>query len=81
LEDFRLVTKGATELKAASSAAEFNAIKDGHYNAYATKFRRTTEKMERAAREKNLDGATLAYLDMTLSCVECHKYVRIVPPN
>jgi hypothetical protein len=81
LEDFRLVAKGAAELKAASTSAEFNVINDGYYNAYAAKFRRTTEKMVKAARDKNLDGATLAYLDMTLSCVECHKYVRVVPPN
>ncbi len=81
LEDFRLIAKGAGELKAASTSAEFNVINDGYYNAYAARFRRTTEKMEKAAREKNLDLATLAYLDMTLSCVECHKYVRVVPPG
>src|SRR5579864_6130285 len=81
LEDFRLIAKGAGELKAASTTAEFNVINDGYYNAYAAKFRRTTDKMEKAAREKDLDAATLAYLDMTLSCVECHKYVRVVPPN
>ena len=25
------------------------------------------------------DGATLVYMDMTISCVECHKHVRNVP--
>jgi hypothetical protein len=30
-----------------------------------------------AAREKNLDGATVAYLQLTLSCVNCHKIVRV----
>jgi hypothetical protein len=29
-----------------------------------------------AAREKNLDGATVAFLQLTLSCVNCHKIVR-----
>ncbi len=81
LEDFKRIAKGAAELKAASTSAEFNVINDGFYNAYADKFRRTTEKMTKAARENNVDGATLGYLDMTLSCVECHKYVRIIPPD
>jgi hypothetical protein len=81
MEDFKLIAKGAGELKTASTSAEFNVINDGFYNAYADKFRRTTDKMAKAAREKNIDGATLAYLDMTLSCVECHKYVRIVPTD
>ncbi len=31
-----------------------------------------------ASREKNLDGATLAYVQLTLSCVNCHKVVRDV---
>jgi hypothetical protein len=30
------------------------------------------------AREKNLDGAALSYVEMTLSCVKCHKHVREV---
>ena len=29
-----------------------------------------------AAREKNLDGATIAYIQLTVSCVQCHKLVR-----
>ena len=29
-----------------------------------------------AAREKNLDGATLAYAQLVVSCVNCHKLVR-----
>jgi cytochrome c556 len=30
----------------------------------------------RQAKEKNLDGATLAYNQLTVSCVQCHKIVR-----
>jgi len=29
-----------------------------------------------AARDKNLDGATIAFVQLTLSCVNCHKIVR-----
>jgi hypothetical protein len=31
-----------------------------------------------ASREKNLDSATLGYVQLTLSCVNCHKVVRDV---
>jgi hypothetical protein len=34
--------------------------------------------VEKAAKEKRIDGATLEYMDMTMSCVECHKYARNV---
>lgn len=29
-----------------------------------------------AAESKNIDGATLAYTQMTRSCVNCHKLIR-----
>lgn len=32
--------------------------------------------LKTAADEKNGDGATIAYVQMTLSCVKCHKYLR-----
>ena len=39
-------------------------------------FRRSAETMARRARERNLDGATLAYLDLTMTCVKCHQTTR-----
>lgn len=33
-------------------------------------------ELMRQAREKNLDGATLAYNQLTVTCVQCHKIVR-----
>jgi hypothetical protein len=78
LEDFDLIASGAKQLKTTSAAAEFLVIRDPLYSEYADEFRRIIEKMEKAAKEKRIDGATLAYMDMTMSCVECHKYVRNV---
>ena len=78
VEDFDLITTGARQLKATSAAAEFMVIKDPLYSQEADEFRRIVDKMAKAAKEKRLDGATLAYVDMTVSCVECHKYARSV---
>lgn len=78
VEDFDLIAKGAKELKTTGAAAEFLVVNDPIYVGYADDFRRIVDKMDKAAKEKRLDGAALAYVDMTLSCVECHKYVRNV---
>jgi hypothetical protein len=78
LEDFDLIANGARQLKTTSSAAQFLVIHDPIYTGQADEFRRIIDKMEKAAKEKRIDGATLAYMDMTMSCVECHKYVRNV---
>lgn len=76
LEDFELIERGAKSLKAMSVAAEFMVTDDPPYREHSDEFRKAIIKMEKAAREKRIDGATLGFLDMTMCCVECHKYVR-----
>ena len=79
VEDFDLVAEGAKQLKATATAAEFMAFNDPLYIEQAEDFRRVVNKLAVAAKEKRLDGATLGYMDMTMSCVECHKHVRKAP--
>jgi hypothetical protein len=45
---------------------------------HSNDFRRSADSIVQAAKAKNLDGAALAYVDMTLTCVRCHKHVRKV---
>jgi hypothetical protein len=78
LEDFELIEKGTAQLKAMSIAAEFMVVDDPLYAGHADEFRRTVAKTAKAAKEKRLDGATLGFVDMTMSCVECHKFVRAI---
>jgi cytochrome c556 len=44
----------------------------------SNEFRRAAEKIIDKAKAKNIDGVTLAYFEMTMSCVRCHEYVREV---
>ena len=39
-------------------------------------FRRAVEALGQTHKGGDIDSAALAYLDMTLRCVQCHKYVR-----
>lgn len=79
VEDFDLIAEGAKQLKITATAAEFMVSKDPLYIEHVNDFRRTVNKLALAAKEKSLDGATLVYMDMTISCVECHKHVRNAP--
>lgn len=76
VENFDLIAEGARELKATAGAAEFMQFDDTQYVEHANDFRRIIRKLAVAAEEHRLDGATLAFLDITMSCVECHKHVR-----
>jgi len=78
LNDFDKITKHAEELIRISKAAEFKVLKTPQYELYSNEFRRSAESLIQNAKEKNLDGAALSYVDMTLTCVRCHKHVREV---
>ncbi|MBI3864238.1 MAG: cytochrome c [Planctomycetia bacterium] len=79
VEDFDLIAEGAKQLKTTAGAAEFMVLSDAEYLEHANDFRRIVNKLAVAAKEKRLDGATLAFLDVTMSCVDCHQHVRNAP--
>ena len=78
-EDFDSIVDGAGKLKRLSMAAEWEVPTIPNvqeYLPFTTDFQRIADDLQKSARAKNLDGATLAYTRMTINCVECHKYVR-----
>jgi len=77
-EDFEAVAKHSQEMSLLSQAASWQVLQTPEYMQRSTEFRRSTDALTEAAKNKNLDGATLAYVDVTMKCVECHKYVRRV---
>lgn len=76
--DFGKITKSADELLIISKTAEFLAHKSREYELHTNSFRRALEEITKKAKEKNLEGATLGYVDMTLTCVRCHQHTREV---
>jgi hypothetical protein len=78
LNDFDKIGTHAGELIEVSKAAEWKIHKTPQYELYSNEFRRNAETMVKEAKAKNIDGVTLAYVDLTLTCVKCHKHVREV---
>lgn len=76
VRDFDLIERNADELIILSKKAEWRVLKTPEYTLYSDAFRRQAADLVRASKDKNLDGAALAYLDLTMSCVRCHKHVR-----
>jgi hypothetical protein len=46
------------------------------YKARLHAFEHANDAIVRAAQDKNLDGVAIAYSQITISCVQCHKIVR-----
>jgi hypothetical protein len=78
LADFDKIGASARELMALSKQVEFRVFKTAQYDLYSNDFRRALDDIRKSVKQKNLDAATLGYMDMTMTCVRCHKHVREV---
>jgi len=78
LGDFNKIRRSADTLIQLSKTEEWFVFKTPRYELHSNEFRRAAENIVQKARDKSLDGATLAYFELTMSCVRCHQYVREV---
>ena len=78
LADYDLIARGAHDLALASQASSWQVLQTEDYARQSREFRRACESLRSAAKDKNLDGAALAWMEVTLKCIQCHKYVRDV---
>jgi hypothetical protein len=74
--NFDEIADNADELIAISKQAEWYVSKSPQYEMRSNEFRRTAEELVKNARAKNLDAAALSYVELTMTCVKCHKYGR-----
>jgi cytochrome c556 len=75
-EDYDLMIAKGARLSAMSKEADWRVFENPDYDQQSATFRGHVDTLVKAAREKNLDAATLAYVRVTMSCVDCHKLVR-----
>lgn len=80
-ENYDLISKSAQDLMLLSHESNWNVIQSQQYLRMSNDFRRSAERLRDAANEKNIDGSTLEFFDVTLNCVRCHKYVRKSHPE
>jgi cytochrome c556 len=76
LSNFAKIRHEAEELIQLSKTAEWMIHKTPRYEMHSNEFRRAAEVMIQKARDKNIDGVSLAYVEMVLSCVKCHQHTR-----
>jgi PleD family two-component response regulator len=76
VEDAELIVKGAKILVELSAAERFQVQHDVMYRQFSGEFQRTAKGLLEAAEKKNFDLAALKWMDTTMKCLECHKFVR-----
>lgn len=79
LEDFGKIAEAANSLGVISRTAAWRVIPTDDYSRMSKNFQEQARDMERHAKEKNIDAASLDYVRITLTCVQCHNYIRANP--
>ncbi len=75
-ENFATLNTHAQKLLALSQAAGWEARQSPEYKQHTAEFRRHAESLQKAARDQNVEAASLAWFQMTISCVNCHRHIR-----
>ena len=75
-EDYALIKRTAEGMEKMSRQAEWEVFRLDEYNQMSAEFRRIARSLAKQAEKKNIEGAALAYVQLTMSCVECHKFTR-----
>lgn len=76
VEDYDMIFGSAEKLATMSRAAEWQVIPGPEYAQLSGEFRRAIDQLRKGAKDKDLDACRLAYLKATMSCLECHDFVR-----
>lgn len=75
-QDFEILKDSSFRLGVLTASSDWNVIPTSEYRQNMADFRRAVEALGQTPKGGDIDSAALAYLDMTLRCVQCHKYVR-----
>jgi hypothetical protein len=66
----------AEELLALPRDPAWKMVKTEAYQGYISDFKRATQGIIQASKDRNLEAAKLNYLGLTMTCFHCHAYVR-----
>ena len=77
-EDFQTVARIADELHLLSELSSWGVIRSPEYTRRSLEFQQVANRVADVAEERNLDGLALGYVELTLQCFQCHRYMREV---
>jgi hypothetical protein len=75
-EDFALIKESAEEMEKMGRDKQWQVLSLDEYSHFSAEFRRVAKVLRTQAERKNIDGSVVAYVQLTMSCVECHKFTR-----
>ena len=74
--DFDAIARQAQAMRFVNRIEGFVRQKPAGYRSQLKAFDLAVDEIEEMAQEENLEGVTLAFHQLTVSCVQCHKQLR-----
>jgi cytochrome c556 len=74
--DFALLERESQALSKVTSDLGWMVFKTPEYRRQSDTFLRATEDLVAAAKQHDLDLAAMHYVSLTMSCYQCHRYVK-----
>jgi hypothetical protein len=75
-DDLKSVADGSQTLLKMPSEAKWRVSNDIMYRRYSTEFLHAVEELQKEAESNDIDGASMAWVNVTMKCLKCHKWVR-----
>jgi cytochrome c556 len=74
--DFIAIEKSGRQLATLNRVEGFVRNHNDDYRAHLNTFQQVCGEIVRQAKKENLEGSTLAFNQLTVSCVNCHRSLR-----
>ena len=75
-EDYVKIVEHAKLMGLISRATTWHVIDNDDYRSRSKRFQQISSRLLDSAKKKNQGAVTLQYLQLTISCIECHQYMR-----
>ena len=74
--DFEAIAEHAHQLQRLNKVEGFVRRRNPEYTAHVQYFARISKELGQQAEQENIEGTTLAFNQLTVSCVRCHQTLR-----
>jgi hypothetical protein len=75
-EDLEMVSKGSKVLLQMSHEERWRVSTDMLYRRYSNEFSSAVEELLKESEDQDMDGTSLAWVNVTMKCLKCHEWVR-----
>ncbi len=75
-EDLKMVAEGSETLMKMSREEQWRVSNDIMYKRYSREFINSVEELQTEAEDNDMDGTSMAWVNVTMKCLKCHEWVR-----